>query len=400
MTNKSYHHSPLQFVATLWLLLCSAAFLAYSIANPIAEWDMLAYAASADAMEGTSSEEVHSRVYAELKDRISAEEFEAISAGNHYRKVMYEDVEAFHEQLPYYSIRVTYNALLAKLTSFGLSVYDAGHWVTASAFVLMLLILSGSLNDRIHPVLQMFIPLAFFKYTMELDVVRQMLADSLSSVWVVFICIAYLRESRLLLPVIALSVFVRVDLFVFSGLLLMLLLFTSDRKQYPSIFACGVALVLSFLFVQNWAGSYGWKTLFYFAIISDMIATHPSEYGSIGFTLGEYLNSLVDQPGRWISSMYAVTAGCSIFALIIWQSATLGEYNRRVCRISAVCLLYIALHYLIFPQMYLRFFVAQNMIIFAGFSILCTHYWYAYVGDRRRSVRLPGKRQADRLHSL
>lgn len=394
MANKSYYHSSLQLVATFWLLVCSAAFLSYSISNPIAEWDMLAYAASADAMDGGSAEEIHNRVYVELEERLTAAEFDQITNKNHYRKVMYTDAQAFNEQLPYYSIRVTFNALLAKVHSMGVSLYDAGYWVTATAFVLSLLVLWGSLNDRVHPVLQMLFPIMFFKYTMDLEAVRQILADSLSSLWVVFICIAYIRETRLLLPLIALSAFVRVDLAIFSGLFLLLLLATSERKKYFSLLACGAVMVTCFLLVQEWAGSYGWKTLYYFAIISDMMATHPSEYGQLGFTVGEYLNSLVDS-SRWISPMYWITTAFAVATLVIWRSGNLGEQNQKFCRISAVCLLYVAAHYLIFPQLYLRFFVAQNMMIFACFSVLATHYWHVYVDDRRRSVRLTGSRDVD-----
>lgn len=395
MTNKSYHYSPLQLLATLWLLVSSAAFLTYSISNPIVEWDMLAYAASADAMDGGSAEQIHHRVYSELKDRATAKEFEAITSANHYREVMYADAQAFNEQLPYYSIRVTFNTLLAKLHGLGLSLYDAGYFVTASAFVLSLLVLWGSLNDRIHPVLQIVFPIMFYKYTMDLDVLRQILADSLASVWVVFICIAYIRGTRLLLPLLALSVFVRVDLVIFSGLFLLLLFATSERKNYFSLFTCAAVMFTCFLLVQEWAGSYGWKTLYYFAIISDMLATHPSEYGEIGFTFAEYLNSLVD-PSRWVSRMFWVTAIFATATLLLWKSAGLGEENKKFCRVSGICVLYIAAHYLIFPQLYLRFFVSQNMVIFACFSVLSTHFWRAYVvDDRRQDVRLPGKQTVE-----
>lgn len=389
MPNKSYHHSAIQFAATLWLLISCAAFLAYALTNPKAEWDMLAYAASAETINNSSSETLHNRVYSELKERTTEDEYNAITSGNYYRLVMYEDAEAFYEQLPYYSIRVTFNTLLAKLKNIGLSVYDAGYWVSATAFVFALLVLWGALNDRIHPALQVLFPLMFYKFTLDLDVVRQILADSLSSVWVVFMCVAYLRKSRLLLPLIALSVLVRVDLIIFSGLLLLLLLVTSERKKVYSLILCGGVLLGLFLTVQQWAGSYGWKTLYYFAIITDMIATHPSEYGGVGFTSSEYLKSLFDS-SRYVSRVYWVTAAFSLMTLIVWRVGNLGAYSKRVCRISCVCVLYIAIHYLIFPQMYMRFFVGQNLVIFACFAIMCTHYWHVFADDRRRAVRLPG----------
>ena len=52
-------------------------------------------------------------------------------------------------------------------------------------------------------------------------------------------------------------------------------------------------------------------------------------------------------------------------------------------------MLYIVVHFLIFPQMYLRFFVGQNLMIYAGFAMLCTHYWRVFAADRGKSARLP-----------
>ncbi len=351
---------------------------------------MLAYAASAEVLNTSDYELVHSQVYGELKERVTEAEFEFLTMGNSYRQVMYQDVVAFTEQLPFYSIRITFNTLLATLRDFGISVYDAGHWVTATAFIVALLVLWGALNDRIHPVFQMLFPLMFFKYTMDLEATRHILTDSLASIWVVFICVAYLRRSSLLLALIAVSVFVRVDLIIFSGLLLMLLFMTRERKDYLSLFFCGCVLFASYLIVQKWAGNHGWSTLYYFAIISDMLATNPSEYGEIGFTLREYLNSLL-HPG-WVSRMYWVTAIFSVAMLVLWKTGLASDENKRVCRISAVCTLYIIIHYLIFPQMYLRFFVGQNLMIYAGFAILCTHYWQVYSSDRSKNTRLQDKK--------
>jgi len=383
MVNSTYHNSPFQLIATIWVMACAAAFFLYALANPLAEWDMLAYYASVEALSNGDPYTIHDKVYGELESRVSAEKFEEISNSNHYRSVMYQDPLAFYEQIPFYSIRISFNSLLEAIHRLGVSIYDAGHWVSASAFVFAFLLLWGALNDRMHPVAQMIFPVMFYKYTMELDVIRQILADSLASVWVVFMCMAYLRKSWLLLPVIALSVLVRVDLIIFSGLLLLLLFATEGKQRFLSLSVCGAVLVGFFVAVQNWAGSYGWHTLYYFAIISDMMGTHPSVYGEIGFTLEEYLRAtfLTD---RWVSKMYLVTVVFAVLTMIFWKSRQIGEFNRRLCRISGICLMYIAVHYLVFPQMYFRFFLSQNLIIFAGFSVLCTHFWHEYVSSAKR----------------
>jgi hypothetical protein len=115
-----------------------------------------------------------------------------------------------------------------------------------------------------------------------------------------------------------------------------------------------------------------------------MSATHPSIYSHIAFTFQEYVTALYDPP-RWISKMYLITVLCSMVTLIFWNHARgLSEFEHRVCRVSGICIIYITAHYMIFPQMYLRFFVAQNFMVFTGFAVIMT----CYIESRRRSKSL------------
>jgi hypothetical protein len=398
MTGAVFSSGLIKRIAAVWVLVCSAIFYLWSIANPNAEWDMLLYAASAELLNDAPYSEVHEKVYSNLERRLSAEEFSAISGGDHYRTVMYEDAQAFMEQLPYYRIRVTFNSLLALASSQGFDVYAAGHFISATAIVLCFLLLWFTFRNHIHPLIQMVLPIVFYKYTRELEVMGQILADSLASLWVVFICIAYTRRSALLLLLIGVSVLVRVDLFIFAVLMLLLLLYTERVRRWPPILLTGGVVICIFLAIQQWADSYGWKSLYYFAILSEMTATHPSVYQGLSFTLAEYFHSLVFPP-RWVSKMYVVTALCSLATVLLprWYPLT-SDLQRRVCEISGICLLYIAGHYLIFPQMYLRFFVAQNMVVFTAFSIVLTQVIRSLVAAPADLKRLSVLAQGKRLH--
>ena len=86
-----------------------------------------------------------------------------------------------------------------------------------------LLVIWGSLVNRIHPVVQIILPLLFYNYTDNLQVIRIILADSLATLWAASICIAYLRKSRMLFVLIALSALFRIDLAIFAGLVLSLI---------------------------------------------------------------------------------------------------------------------------------------------------------------------------------
>jgi hypothetical protein len=374
----------LKKVAAIWMIACSALLFTFAVTHPLAEWDMLVYAASAEKLNGTPANEIHAKVYDDLQAKLSAEEFQRITQGDSYRTAMYEDEGAFLEQMPFYRIRVTFNSILAFAGRSGIGIYEAGHFVSATAFTICFLLVWLGFRQYIHPLFQLTMPVLFYKYTRELEVMQQILADSLASMWVAIICVAYTQKSRFLLPLIAVAVLVRVDLFIFSGLMLMLLLLTEPKHRFPAVFACGAFLVTAFLLVQNWADSYGWKTLYYFAFISEMSATHPSIYSHIAFTFQEYVTALYDPP-RWISKMYLVTVLCSMVTLIFWNHARgLSEFEHRVCRVSGICIIYITAHYMIFPQMYLRFFVAQNFMVFTGFAVIMT----CYIESRRRSKSL------------
>ncbi len=374
MTGLLLSNRLMQRIALVWVLVCSAFFYYSSITNPHAEWDMLVYAASAEVLNSTPYSEIHPKVYSELESRLSAGEFEKIARGDHYRSVMYEDADAFMEQLPYYRIRVTFNSLLAFAGKHGVSLYTAGHVISATAIILCFLFIWFAFRSHIHPVLQMAMPLVFYKFTRELEVMQMILADSLASFWVALICYAYVKKSNVLLPLIAVSVLVRVDLFIFAALMLMLLLLTEKIHKWGPVILCGCIVASIFLAIQQWADSYGWKTLYYFAIISEMSATHPSEYSSAALSFSDYVYSLFFPP-RWISKMYLVTVFCSAVTLYMWKrNPDINDFQRRVCEVGGICLLYIAAHYLIFPQLYLRFFVAQNMIIFTAFAILVSGY--------------------------
>ena len=374
MINALTTTSMLRRVAAIWVITCSALFFTYSITHPLAEWDMLVYAASAEKLNGTPRNQIHATVYGDLQSKLSEAEFQKVTTGDSYRAAMYEDEEAFLEQIPFYRIRVTFNSIIAFAGRSGIGIYEAGHFVSTTAFTLCFLLVWFGFRQHIHPIFQITMPVLFYKYTRELEVMQQILADSLASVWVAIICIAYTRRSRLLLPLIAVAVLVRVDLFIFSGLMLLMLLLTEPKHRFPAIFACGAFLVTAFLMIQNLADSYGWKTLYYFAFISEMSATHPSIYSHIEFSFQDYLTALYDPP-RWISKMYLITVLCSLFTLFTWnQARNLTEFEHRVCRVSGICLVYITAHYMIFPQMYLRFFVAQNFMVFTGFVVITSCY--------------------------
>lgn len=97
-----------------WLgALLLAGFIAltaiFAITQPVVNWDMIAYLASAEMVEGDKDiQTVHSQVYAQIKDSVSPAEFDALATGDSYRLRQSTDAEAFGSMLVMYKVKYLY----------------------------------------------------------------------------------------------------------------------------------------------------------------------------------------------------------------------------------------------------------------------------------------------------
>jgi len=82
-----------------YMLVCATGMFLFAILNPIAVWDMLGYAATVYSLGGANPTDIHSEVYLELKTYTSAEIFHELTMGSSYRHVMFNDADAFIQQM-------------------------------------------------------------------------------------------------------------------------------------------------------------------------------------------------------------------------------------------------------------------------------------------------------------
>lgn len=81
----------------------------YAIMQPVVNWDMIAYLASAEMVEGEKDiDVVHKDVYAKIKDSVSAAEYEELAGGDNYRLRQSTDPEAFGSMLVMYKVKYLY----------------------------------------------------------------------------------------------------------------------------------------------------------------------------------------------------------------------------------------------------------------------------------------------------
>ena len=87
------------------IILASLLFFAFSISSPDQNWDLLGYTASAISLENNDPEFIHDYIYGELQDYGTDSERIKLTAGSNYAATMYQDADAFSQQIPYYKIR-------------------------------------------------------------------------------------------------------------------------------------------------------------------------------------------------------------------------------------------------------------------------------------------------------
>ncbi len=363
-------------IAFFAILASCIGFFFFIVNHPAQNWDMLGYAGSVASFGESDPIALHHWVYEEFEAYATAGEFQTLTQSTNYRQTMVEDAGAFIQQIPFYKIRVAFVLLVALLAKFGVNVYEAQHLISAGFASAGLFLLFLGLRQHIHSLMWLVVPFFFYQFTQDLLVVRFGGVDSFAFFWVVLTLIAYMHRSAWLLPLLALSVLVRTDLILYVGLMFALV-FLGDYSRWKLIGFWGVVCAALYLWVNHWAGNYGWQTVFYFVFVTDMEATHPSEYSQLGIELQQYLQVLV-RP-QWVSKWlwFSVAAAVLAVALYLYRLREIREADAvgKFCLLGAVAIAYVVVHYLLFPAIFMRFFIAQYLIMLLALMAATTAWW-------------------------
>lgn len=361
--------------AFAYVMLFVVGLFVYSLYFAKDTWDMLGYAGSAASIETSDKEAVHAKVYEAFKAHASAEEYQELTAATEYRVVMANDAEAFWEQIPYYKIRVLYVLLLLLISKVGVSIFTAMHFFTAAFTAAGLLMIYSSARRYVHSFFWIVFPIIFFQFGEDFSVYTYGGVDTFAFFWVSLICALFLKKSAWLLPVLALSVFIRTDLLVFVPLVCAAVLWLQpDLTTIKKLAACCFVALLIYLGINHWAENYGWSTVFYYAHVSNMSATHPSEFSKIGLTWDQIITAYLTP--EWITKWFWFAVACAVASwLLLLFVRPLREENGdatlRLVLLGAIGVVYVIVHYLLFPGLYMRFFIGQcSFMVLALFGLL------------------------------
>jgi len=369
-------------VALAVVLISIAWLIVDTTINPRDQWDMLGYAASAASLESDDPNTVHARVYNEFKEYATPESIHNLTESSHYRIVMHTDAEAFWQQIPYYKIRVFFVFLVMLLSKAGLGMFSAMHLLNVIFISAGFLLIYSALRHQVHSLFWIVSPLFAYGFGQGLDTFRYIGVDAFAFFWVALTCVGFLRKSRWLFPALALSVLVRTDLIIHVLIVSAVVCWLEyDRATLKRASLYCLVTLLLYVGVNHWAGNYGWSTVFYFAFVSKMTATHPEIYSNYSVGLKDLTSAYASTLSKWISPWLFVAIGCSVlswllFQLIRYKVKTNDEYSettRRFVLIGGISVAYVILHYLVFPALHIRFFLCQMWFMLLALFAVCTH---------------------------
>lgn len=374
--NYTAMHPKLSALALIFIIVSAIGLFYYSIKSPIHNWDVLGYAASAVSIENNDVSYIHDYVYKNLRQYASEKDFKFLTENHDYRETMFSDADAFYQQIPFYKIRIVFVLLTLALVKMGTNIFVASHLLAATFTCAGLLVFYYAYRKYIHPIFWFIVPVFFIIFDID-AVARMVTADSIAYFWIGIISYAFLNSKWTLFYILlSTSVLIRTDLIVLVALLSPYLIIYRPNLRIATIIS-SLSAIAAYLLVNKYAGNYGWSTVFHYAIVSKMQATHPLEYSSYGISFSQFIREVVSNIGPFFYRSAALLFEAVIFIqftlLVLSQKGkpSIKSISKKVFENPALVLTitsvaYVLIHYILFPDMDTRFFSAQYMIAALG----------------------------------
>jgi hypothetical protein len=300
--------------ALLFLALSAAA-----LAQPTYTWDLVGYIGS--SIDSSNPEFLHQETFGAIR---SIKENKNLQLENPYRADIAANPYHFAQQIPLYSIKPVYVALIKGLHHFGVSYPRSAVSISAASNFLLALLLwfwmspyLGSLPRFAACVLIMLSPNL-------LELSRWATPDALSTFLAAVGLYLILGRKQYFWGCAALvfDIWVRTDAVVLAGIVMMFLLLRR-RIDFPQFASLSILALGSYFVINRFAGNYGWSVLFHESFSGGLV--NPGE-ALTHVSLVAYLRQLVKGSYMVLTegsfAVYALLAG---FALWLKKSSPYSQ---------------------------------------------------------------------------
>jgi len=340
---------------------------------------MIAYAASALELSSDDASAIHTNVYTGLREHVDEERYvELIDPDYHYRHGIATDADLFMQQLPFYKPRLIFNGAVFLLSKAGLNIFFATHLISAffaAAAVVMLFLI---VRQCLPPGLAMLVP--FFAVIYELQELATLSTpDTLALFIVCATVLSVLRENNWVLLLLPVSVLVRTDLVIWSSLIILFLLWSRQLDKRYVLTSAALTLV-TYVFINLWAGNYGWQTLFYFTFINKVAdpatLVSPLTVQQYWWALSNGLRDALMDKGLLLF-LAMIVLSFRVFRHLNLDSLVRSPDEQKRLFVIVLPLIYVLVHFVLYPVLWARFFSAFYLIAAIGFL------WTFSAGERQ-----------------
>jgi hypothetical protein len=283
---------------------------AYALLQPEYTWDLLGYIGA--SVDSTDARTVHDVAFDAIRPFAAKKD---IQVDNPYRVDVAANPYHFAEQLPFYSIKPIYVALIKGEHRFGMPFPRAAVAISAVSNFLLALLLWRWLSSYLGglPLAASCTLIMLSPNVLELS--RWAAPDCLAT-FVAALGLYLVLERKLYFwgcSFLILDIWVRTDVLVLAGIVFLALLLRGklDFAQFASLSLLSLA---SYFTINHFAGNYGWPALFYNSFLGGLTA--PGET-LVHFSRSAYVRQLVRGAYLWLISgsfgLYLLLGGLAVW---------------------------------------------------------------------------------------
>jgi len=359
-----------------------------SVTRPMHNWDMVVYAAAAKSFEEDDINRIHSFVYSRLRQSVPDDEYRALAApegsdpDSVYRNIIRSDPEAMAEQLPLFQIRPLYTGIIYIMYKLGVNIYLATHLISGLAVLAGITLLYFISRSTLPTYMTYLVPFGAAAAGV-LSLAKYSTPDGLAFFAVLIsVYLMIRRKIAFLLVILPLITAVRTDLIIYILPLCMILL-AGGWQSKAGICASGLVSIAAYILINTWYSNPGWSTTFHSEFME--VSAYPlSSDTTVSFS--DYLRILSREAGNLLLHkkflLYLPVSAASLICIFrrTGRNALVGLLPAA----ALASILYVAIHFLVFPDAHERFFAAQYII--GGIAFLYAADIY-FISDRIRKWR-------------
>jgi len=344
-----------------WLALLVAGIVYQGLARPKYSYDMVFYVGAAMGIDAAPSG-LHELTFDELRSHVPPQRFSDLVEKSEYRARIYEDPRAFADNLRFYRIRPLYVGMIRALHELGLDYVFACHLISALAAAATFWLFAwaapgNSLLPRalLAPLLALALGLV--------NVGRMAMPDALSALFFFGAALLILRRhTTVALLLLVTSVTVRTDNIIFCGMLVAYLRFLAPvehRIANRSFATAAAASAVLYLTITLLGENYGWSTVFYHSFIEKLTRID----GPASVSLADYCMALRACIAHALDFQGFLLGTVLIAAVWVFREGLRDRASPVLLHLALLSGAYVALHFLLFPVTWYRFFVCQYLLI-------------------------------------